>query len=296
MNNRQAGRRRGRGGGNGGGNGQRPGGQGRADSGNRIDSRARGNANQLYEKYKNMAADAQRQGDRVNTEYYLQFADHYFRVLSDQRGRFEDQAPRRSNFDADGESDDEFGDEGEPIRAGEQGEGNRAERVQRDYAERAPRDYAERTPREQQREGGQRDFAHRESGQREGGQREGGQREAQPRGERSRRWEERPNRRVDAAAEAQADLPIVEAPVAASPEPAASVEATEAAPRRRGRPRREPVAAPEANGFEADRLPPSLGIAAANDADTGAAADEGEAPKPRRRRVRTAVAADVVAE
>ncbi|KQR83415.1 DUF4167 domain-containing protein [Sphingomonas sp. Leaf343] len=130
INNRQAGRRRGRGGNaSGGGNsggGQRSGGQGRPDNGNRIDNRARGNANQLYEKYKNLAADSQRQGDRVNTEYYLQFADHYFRVLSDQRGRFEDQQPRRQqpDFDIDG-NDDDYGDEGEPIRAGEQQDGGR---------------------------------------------------------------------------------------------------------------------------------------------------------------------------
>ena len=90
MNNRQAGRRRGRG-------GQRQpgsGGGGPRDNGNRIDNRARGNAAQLLEKYKNLAADAQRAGDRVNTEYYLQFADHYFRVLEAGRSRVEEQ--RRS--------------------------------------------------------------------------------------------------------------------------------------------------------------------------------------------------------
>lgn len=131
INNRQAGRRRGRGGNNN--NGPRPngGGGGQRDSGNRIDSRARGNANQLYEKYKNLAADSQRQGDRVTTEYYLQFADHYFRVLSESRSRMDEQNQRRNEqFDArpftgsfdtgfDGQ-DDEYADEGEPIRAGEQ--------------------------------------------------------------------------------------------------------------------------------------------------------------------------------
>ena len=125
INNRQAGRRRGRGGGNNG--GQRPGGNpGRPDNGNRIDNRARGNANQLYEKYKNLAAEAQRQGDRVNTEYYWQFADHYFRVLSESRSRFEEQNQRRQReesrddqyddgFDNDAE---DYGDEGDPIRPG----------------------------------------------------------------------------------------------------------------------------------------------------------------------------------
>ena len=73
-----------------------------------------------------MARDSQLAGDRVQSEYYLQFADHYFRVLSDQRGRFEDQQPRRQqpDFDIDG-NDDDYGDEGEPIRAGEQQDGGR---------------------------------------------------------------------------------------------------------------------------------------------------------------------------
>ncbi len=93
---------------------------GRSESGNRIDSRARGNASQLYEKYKALAGDAQRQGDRVNTEYYLQFADHYFRVLAESRPRFEEQQARANGrdefddeFDGDGE---DFGQEGEPAR------------------------------------------------------------------------------------------------------------------------------------------------------------------------------------
>jgi hypothetical protein len=104
INNRQNGRRRGRGGGQ-----QRPqGNPGRPDGGgNRIDNRARGNAQQLHEKYKNLARDSQMAGDRVTTEYYLQFADHYFRVLNEARARFEDQRRQR------GETDEEFdGDEG----------------------------------------------------------------------------------------------------------------------------------------------------------------------------------------
>jgi hypothetical protein len=77
INNRQGGRRRGRG-------GQR----GQNLGGNRQDNRQRGNAAQLLEKYKNMARDAQLAGDRVQSEYYLQFADHYFRVLGENRSRF----------------------------------------------------------------------------------------------------------------------------------------------------------------------------------------------------------------
>jgi len=81
------------------------------DRGNRIDNRARGNANQLYEKYKTLARDSQTQGDRVMTEYYLQFADHYFRVLSESRSRFEDQRPRRDDQSDRDQSDRDFSDD-----------------------------------------------------------------------------------------------------------------------------------------------------------------------------------------
>lgn len=76
-----------------------------------------------------MARDAQLSGDRVNTEYYLQFADHYFRVLADQRGRFEEQNQSRRPRD-DFDIDDDFGYENETVRAEEQqprGEDNRRE-------------------------------------------------------------------------------------------------------------------------------------------------------------------------
>ncbi len=101
INNRQqGGRRRGRG-------GQR--GQGGQPGGNRQDNRQRGNAAQLLEKYKSMARDAQLSGDRVQTEYYLQYADHYFRVLGESQSRFDSQ--RRSRDDEDGdEGEDEMSD------------------------------------------------------------------------------------------------------------------------------------------------------------------------------------------
>ena len=75
------------------------------NSGNRQDNRQRGNAAQLLEKYKSMARDSQLAGDRVQTEYYLQFADHYFRVLGDSRPRADEQQ-RRQRGDDDGYDDD----------------------------------------------------------------------------------------------------------------------------------------------------------------------------------------------
>jgi hypothetical protein len=84
------------------------------NAGNRQDNRQRGNAAQLLEKYKTLARDAQLAGDRVQTEYYLQYADHYFRVLEENRSRYEEQqAQRRPRRDEDEfESDSEVeGDE-----------------------------------------------------------------------------------------------------------------------------------------------------------------------------------------
>lgn len=98
-NNRGNNRRRGRG------NNNRQ--QGGGQQLNRIDSRARGNAPQLLEKYRKLAHDAHLNGDRVTEEYYLQFADHYFRVIADQRQRQEEQRQRRDERWQDGGNDAE---------------------------------------------------------------------------------------------------------------------------------------------------------------------------------------------
>jgi hypothetical protein len=87
-------------------------GQGGGNQGNRIDSRARGNAPQMLEKYKKLAHDASLNGDRVQTEYYLQFADHYFRVIADSRTQRDDQQ-QRGRRDERGEDDYGSDDEGE---------------------------------------------------------------------------------------------------------------------------------------------------------------------------------------
>lgn len=113
--NNQNGRRRGRGGGAGGGGGARPP-QGAPSGGNyspnRGDNRQRGNANQLLEKYKSLARDASQQGDRVTAEYFMQYADHYYRVLNDYRVRENEARPqaRRDN--------DDEGDEGRNYNNG----------------------------------------------------------------------------------------------------------------------------------------------------------------------------------
>jgi hypothetical protein len=54
-----------------------------------------------------MARDAQMSGDRVQTEYYLQYADHYYRVLNENRARFEEQRPQRGEYYEEDEDQDE---------------------------------------------------------------------------------------------------------------------------------------------------------------------------------------------
>jgi hypothetical protein len=159
INNRQGGRRRGRG-------GQRPQGM-PGNAGNRPDNRQRGNAAQLLEKYKTLARDAQLAGDRVQTEYYLQYADHYFRVLEESRSRYEEQqAQRRPRRDDEEYESDSDGDEelvGEAESGEDDGEVEARQRPSRDRGrddrgrERG-RDRFERRDRPQQRgDGGSRD-------------------------------------------------------------------------------------------------------------------------------------------
>jgi hypothetical protein len=127
INQRQGGRRRGRGGQR----GQNLGGQ----PGNRQDNRQRGNAAQLHEKYKSLARDAQLAGDRVQTEYYLQYADHYFRILSESRARFEDQRPRQRD-DSDEDESEEMVEAAEADDEERQGRGDRGERFSRQNRDR----------------------------------------------------------------------------------------------------------------------------------------------------------------
>jgi hypothetical protein len=139
LNNRQNGRRRGRGGGP-----RTP--NNAPSAGNRQDNRSRGNAVQLHEKYKALARDAQLAGDRVQTEYFLQFADHYFRVLNENRARFEEQRPRRDDF-----MSDEDEDQDDTVNASEGEEQDEPE--ERDER---PEQRQERQPRFEREERGER--------------------------------------------------------------------------------------------------------------------------------------------
>ena len=241
MQNRQSGRRR-RGGGGGNGNNPRPmgmaaGGQNAA----RLEVRVRGNAHQLLEKYKQLARDAHQAGDRVAAEYYLQHADHYFRVLNDSRIRQEEMRARRGVFDQ-FEDEPAGGDADEAQDAGEeQAESGDRQRQQ-------PRNDGERGDRNDRGDRRQR-FEPRERGAGQDGGQDG---ERAERGNRDR-WQERRvsredrperegNRLQPAAAEqalSDGEAALVAFGGVPAREPVSDVADDEPPkPRRRGRPRK----------------------------------------------------------
>lgn len=324
INNRQAGRRnRGRNNNNG-----RPGGQNRggSDNGNRIDNRSRGNAAQLLEKYRNMARDAQLSGDRVNAEYYLQFADHYFRVLADNRARQEEaqgqqrQPQPQRPWDPESDGDDfdavEGGNEFEDRNAyAQQGNGNRdgnrdgnREQAQREQGSRDNNNRREGYNRDGNRENGR--DGNRENGRENG--RDNGRADRQPYQPRReevkaeappapreevaavpvaaepRRGRGRPPRdRTVAPAQAEAAAPFeAEAP--------AAVTEAEEAPRprraqRQRRPREEAVDQDEPAGIDLAVLPPAIARPEPVQADNDSVPEVAEeAPRKRTRRARPA--------
>jgi hypothetical protein len=252
-------RRRGRGnrqGNSGGGGGQQL---------NRIDSRARGNAPQLLEKYRKLAQDAHLNGDRVQAEYYLQFADHYFRVLADARVRQEEQRTR-----APGERWVESADEHED--SGDFGNAS-------DFPSFDQPSYQRQQPREERPRREERD------------DRDG----RDDRSEREERSEQDGN--VAESSEGGGDANPFEPPE--------NPFVRENRPRQQGlrprrdrddrppRPRRDDAAGAEPRGLDPDLLPPA--ISASRD-EPAASVDAGAEPAPRKPRARRKPSADDAGE
>lgn len=250
-NNRGNNRRRGR--------GNRQGGGGGGQQLNRIDSRARGNAPQLLEKYRKLAQDAHMNGDRVQSEYYLQFADHYFRVIADQRLRQEEQRrPRDERWPEGGEGEREDGDD-----AGEFGDNNdfpsfdqpvysrreredrpRREERDRDDEPRGAEDEAGDEPRRNPYEPPENPFVRSDRGNRDerggrddrGGREERGSRGLRPRRDSRERREDRGEEAAAPGLDPSLLPPAIGAPRDEAPAAEASADG-EAKPRR-GRPRK----------------------------------------------------------
>jgi hypothetical protein len=282
-NNRGNNRRRGRG-------NNRP--QGGGQQLNRVDSRARGNAPQMLEKYRKLAQDAHLNGDRVQAEYYLQFADHYFRVIADTRVR-QDEQRQRGPGERWQESEGE--DEGldfsmENDFPGYQQQPRREEPREQETQDREPREPRER---EGQREGREREPRNRDGQNREGRGRDN--RDRDNREQRPRRFEPQqategniPVEPVQELVRADEGEPIAadasENPFVRAPRPTRGLR-----PRGEGRQRREADDVPA--GLDPSSLPPAIGFRAEPEPAAPVApvapavpvADEDAAPAPRKR-------------
>ncbi len=64
---------------------------------NGPDIKIRGNAHHIYEKYLQLARDANSSGDRVMAENYLQHAEHYYRMIMAAQAAMPQQQPHQQN-------------------------------------------------------------------------------------------------------------------------------------------------------------------------------------------------------
>ena len=68
-----------------------------------FNNRNRGNVSQQYNKYLKLAKESSRSGDRIQSEYYYQFTDHYFRIMVElginveENTNFDEQKQNNSN-------------------------------------------------------------------------------------------------------------------------------------------------------------------------------------------------------
>jgi len=94
---------------------------------NGPDVKIRGTAHHIAEKYAQLARDAQSSGDPVAAEGYLQYAEHYFRLIMAAQVQFAQQNPhqqqafQRPDMDARDDFDDE-GDDGGPEQPNTNGQ------------------------------------------------------------------------------------------------------------------------------------------------------------------------------
>ena len=67
--------------------------------------RNKGNVTQQYQKYIKLATEASASGDRIQSEYYYQFADHYSRLMIELGLSIEENLEKRNSEEM--ESDDQ---------------------------------------------------------------------------------------------------------------------------------------------------------------------------------------------
>ncbi|ESQ77423.1 hypothetical protein ABAC402_01400 [Asticcacaulis sp. AC402] len=219
-------------------------------------TKVRGNAQTIYEKYQQLARDANSSGDRVLAENHLQHAEHYFRMIRQMQpqrpvSEFVQRDPFASAWDdydddIDGENPEPDAPEAvveEPLQSEDRPRfdrdrnGNNSDRNNRDRNNRdRDRDRDQERPREF-RNNGERPYGDRQNGDRPNGDRPNTPRaeprafepreegEIGPDGRRETRRERYERRRSQRFAEQESNLNGSFAP--SQPQPAAFVASTE---------------------------------------------------------------------
>lgn len=179
---------------------------------NGPDVKIRGSAQQIAEKYAQLARDAQGAGDRVMAENYLQHAEHYNRIIAAAQAQMPIQSVQQNRDLSDDDMDDErdefdapHGGHQQPQHGGANGHGEHQREAQQQPAvnlETAPQPVIEGTPAEVA-------LNPEASGEDNGGRREreaGGEQGGPRRGRRPRRNNNRGERGEDGAPEAAAPV------------------------------------------------------------------------------------------
>lgn len=158
---------------------------------NGPDTKFRGTASYIHERYLQLARDAQSSGDRVLGENYLQHADHYFRLVRSMQPAVPVQQQQNYNDGGDYEGDEDGGSESEGAEGNEaRGEGD--EQPEGDYQQQGDRPREGGGDGDPRRRRGRNRSRFRPDGEREGGNveaRDGEERRERPEGEREPRRE-----------------------------------------------------------------------------------------------------------
>jgi len=84
----------------------------------------RGSASHVYEKYLQLARDANSSGDRVQAENYLQHAEHYYRIMAAQQAQmqqYQQQQAPQPHFNGNGNTNGNAMAGGQPYPQTAQG-------------------------------------------------------------------------------------------------------------------------------------------------------------------------------
>ncbi|MEC9346837.1 MAG: DUF4167 domain-containing protein [Pseudomonadota bacterium] len=105
---------------------------------NGPEGKIRGNANQVYEKYSQLARDAQASGDPIAAEGFWQYAEHYYRIMLSQQQARQQMGQSGESDQSDDDDNDDSGDQDQADDYRRGRDDSQAEEPRRPRAQPAP--------------------------------------------------------------------------------------------------------------------------------------------------------------